>query len=329
MSTRIWVLTADYTCFNSLPGQMAGGGFLVFIKAAVGPASPPRCQNFADDVKTIQKALNRFSPLQGGPIVPLVVDGLFGPKTGGAIHHFQEKWGLKPKGWNVPDGIVDVEGPTIERLRKGPGALPNLPLEFLTRIPRVMEIVTAARAALTTAKTFYTLPGVSLFGKAAADKVDRHFHQNSTPSPLGRIEQIERIYLGMQTAIGFVPQGVVLAMDEPPGIAQGSYMFAFEGGYDHRGMDENWNGIPVGSIYLCPKSRTLTPDAFAYAMIHELAHYVGPSAPGIDDKAYFHKDSQKYKSLSPDLAFHNADSYAQFAFEAIGKADFNVDRHSS
>ena len=334
MSSRISELTANYTCFNSLAGQMGGGGFLVFIRAAVGPASPPRCQNFADDVRTIQQALNRFSPLQGGPLTPLVVDGLFGPKTGGAIRHFQEKWDLKPKNWKVPDGIVDPVGPTIERLRKGPGALANLPLEFLTRIPRVMEIVTAARAALTLAKSFYTappvvspLPSLSLLGKTAADKVDRHFHQNTLPAPLQRVEDVEKIFLGMQTAIGYVPQGVVLAVDEPPAIAQGSFMFSFEGGYDHRGIDENWNGIPVGSIYLCPKSRTLTPDAFAYAMIHELAHYVGPSAPGIDDWAYFHKNATKYKNLSADLAFRNADSYAQLAFDAIGQGDFNIERH--
>ena len=30
-----------------------------------------------------------------------------------------------------------------------------------------------------------------------------------------------------------------------------------------------------------------------------------------------------------DLAVHNADSYAQFAFDAIGKADFNIERHRS
>jgi hypothetical protein len=334
MSARISVLTANYTCSTSLAGQMASGGFLVFIKAAVGPASPPRCRNFADDVKAIQKALNRFSPLQGGPPVPLVVDGLFGPKTGGAIRHFQEKWELKPKNWQVPDGIVDPVGPTIERLRKGPGALANLPVAFLARIPRVMEIVTAARAVLTLAKSFYAtppsispLPSLSLFGRAAADKVDRHFHQNTLPNPVQRVEDVNKIFLGMQTAIGFVPQGVVLAVDEPPGIARGSFMFSFSGGYDHRGINETWNGIPVGSIYLCPKSRTLTADAFAYAMIHELAHYVGPSIPGIDDWGYFHKDATKYKNLSPHLALHNADSYSQFAFDAIGQADFNIELH--
>jgi hypothetical protein len=239
-----------------------------------------------------------------------------------------------PKGWKVPDGIVDPEGPTIRRLRAGPGPLANLPAEFMIRIPRVIGVLTAARAALTLAATFMgrtrrpgppgPIPTLNLIGEAEAKKVDRHFHTDGLASPRSRVAQIDTMFLNMLTAIGHIPQGVIVAADEPPGVAVGSFMFTFSGGYHLRGRNDTFEGIPVASIYLCPKARTLGDDAFTYAMIHELAHYTGPTSPGIDDHAYFHKDAQRYRSLSPALAFLNADCFSQFAFDAIGKPDFRI-----
>ena len=48
------------------------------ITSAVGDGFPPLCRNLAPDVQKIQAALNRFSPLEGGPIEKLVVDGICG-----------------------------------------------------------------------------------------------------------------------------------------------------------------------------------------------------------------------------------------------------------
>ncbi len=332
MPTSMSVLTANMTCVSRFPGA-GGGGSSVTIKFAVGNASPPRCRNLPDDVRTIQTALNRFSPLDGGPQPPLNPDGLFGPKTRKAIHHFQKKWGLMPKGWKVPDGIVDPEGPTIRRLREGAGAATNLPAEFMTKIPQVIVVITAARAALTLARSFLQrpksddpgpFPSLGSIGEAEARKVDRHFHIEKKANPIARLGQIETMFLNMLTAIGHVPQGVILAADEPPSTAIGSFMFTFSGGYHLRGKDDTFEGIPVGSIYLCPMSRTLGSDGFTYAMIHELAHFTGPTVNGIDDMAYFHKNPDKYRALSPDLAFRNADCYSQFAFDVIGKPDFKI-----
>ena len=42
------------------------------------------------------------------------------------------------------------------------------------------------------------------------------------------------------------------------------------------------------------------------------------------DFAYFHKDPQEYRSLTPDLAFLNGDCYSQFSFDAIGRRDFII-----
>ena len=330
MPFRMLVLTGEMTCVSRLPGS--GGGSTVFIRAAVGNANPPRCRNYPDDVRQIQAALNRFTPLEGGPQPPLVPDGICGPLTRKAIYHFQEKWNLEPRGWSVPDGIVDPEGPTIERLRRGSGARTNLPADFLARIPRVIGVINAARHALDLAKRFAgrgpepvgPIPTLGSVGESEAQKVDRHFHYKQTRDPIGRIEDIDRMFLNMLTAIGYVPQGVILAADEPPNIAQGSFMFTFPGGYHLRRPEHTWEGIPVGSIYLCPKSRTLRDNGFTYAMVHELAHYTGP-VDGVDDHAYFHKNPHRYRNLSAEESFRNADSYSQFAFDVIHKPDFNIE----
>ena len=91
------------------------------ISASVGQGGVNR----ANDVKTIQDLLNAARPTWGGPNPKLVVDGLIGPKTIGAIrqfqvHHFATVF--------RPDSKVDPGRRTIERLnevantREVPGA---------------------------------------------------------------------------------------------------------------------------------------------------------------------------------------------------------------
>jgi hypothetical protein len=323
--TTISVLTAVFDCVKRKSMGLSPGDSSVAIKFPVGPAAPPRCRNLPDDVRTVQKALNRFTPLDGGPVEPLKVDGIFGPKTKTAIYHFQKKWGIKPPGWKVPDNIVDPEGKTIKRLRAGGGTIPNLPLEFAERIPRVLQIVSAARAAILSAKTSYTLGSNSLFGQASLDRADRHFHVTKTKDPLRRLEEIDSIFLNMQTAIGYVPQGIILAAEEPAHFARGAIMFAYDNGYWRReATDVSKEGLHYGSIYLCPISRTLNQESFAYAMIHEMGHYVPPIGLEITDNAYYHKDPQKYERLDAEKRYRNADCYSQFAFDSIGKPGYKV-----
>jgi len=319
----------DFTCVqHTVPLDPTGGG-LVVISAPVGDAAPWRCPNRREDVRTVQKALNRFKPIDGGPATPLVPDGFCGSLTRKAIRHFQVKWNIKFQGKDVRDGIVDVEGPTIERLRKGPGASVTPPEQLERHLPRLLEILTAVRAALLLVRRHHQGRGGLGFGKLAAASFDRHFHANKTASALQHVSKVERIFLDMLVAVGHVPQGVILLADEPPEIAEAAFMFTFMGGYHVRDPDATFNGIHRGSIYLCPKSRTLNRDAFVYCLIHELAHYVAPASPGISHFGYFHKNPVRYRRLSPAQALRNADSYAQYAYDVVGKRDFNISRNSS
>ena len=136
-------LMTDFTCRVCSP--QGNHGQSVYIRSGVGDWPPPRCQNYPDDVRTIQAALNRFSQNEGGPIPPLSVDGVIGPKTKAAIYRFQRAWDIHPNGVgtgsDVVDGVVDRTGYTIQRLSGGPGRPIDLPTEMLARIPRAMQII--------------------------------------------------------------------------------------------------------------------------------------------------------------------------------------------
>ena len=329
MNNKAIIMTVDFTCRNGLLDIGAE------ISAPVGLSSrSSRCLNIPDDVRTVQRLLNRFPTIEGGPIPKLVVDGIIGPLTDKAIGHFQAKWKIVSKYSKQPDHIVDPGGKTIDRLKKGPTGKTGMPSEFMKNIPRVIEVITASRAALSLAKSHLIrgsssgpIPSVGEFSKAALARVERHFRVQKMGDPIRRVEAVERVFLEMLVAIGHVPQGVILAMDEPPEIAEGAFMFTFTGGYHLLTSKEDFKGLARSSIYLCPKAKTLDRDAFVYSMIHELAHFVGPKENGITDFAYFHKNQKNYFNLSPPLTLRNADCFSQFAYDAIGKANFNIVTH--
>ena len=81
---------------------------LVTLQGSVGRNG----RNLCDDVVQIQDALNRVGPANGGPIIPLAVDGFVGPKTIKAIADFQ-KTQFPDK---FPDGCVDPGQRTVGRL---------------------------------------------------------------------------------------------------------------------------------------------------------------------------------------------------------------------
>src|SRR5258708_4060479 len=160
---------------------------------------------------------------RGGPSPPLVPDGICGRLTKGAILDFQKKWkdDLLPF---LPDGIIDKDGPTIKRLRQGPGASATPAQQFAAHRARVAALTLAKTSPLLTGIPS-SLPSISDFSNAALEKVERHFHVRKTTNPLPQITRIEQVFLDMQRAIGHIPQGIVLFVDEPPSFAVGSFMF--------------------------------------------------------------------------------------------------------
>jgi hypothetical protein len=78
------------------------------IQGSVGQGG----RNLGADVKIVQALLNNVPTLQGGPSPKLVVDGLVGPKTTGAIFAFQRK----QFGQSHADGRVDPGQRTFNSL---------------------------------------------------------------------------------------------------------------------------------------------------------------------------------------------------------------------
>ena len=147
-------------------------------------------------------------------------------------------------------------------LRQGPGASATPAQQFAANRARVTEIITTAQAALTLAKTSplltgipSSLPSISDFSNAALEKVKRHFHVDKTAKPLLQITRIEQVFLDMQRAIGHIPQGVVLFVDEPRHLELDlSCSLPEEVSVIICGtMFSNGTNLPVDSIYLCPK----------------------------------------------------------------------------
>jgi peptidoglycan hydrolase-like protein with peptidoglycan-binding domain len=81
-------------------------------------------KNKDPDTRTVQQLLNKVPAGQGGPKVPLEVDGICGRLTRGAIHNFQ----LHHFGWSGADGRVDPSMQTLAKLNEfDPDPLPPSP----------------------------------------------------------------------------------------------------------------------------------------------------------------------------------------------------------
>ena len=121
------------------------------IEASVGRMGG---KNRPDDVITIQQMLNNVPKAEGGPIPPLAVDGLCGPKTIDAIQRFQ----LHHFGWKGADGRVDSGGPTLAKLDefdnpfssgRGPAPVTAATAMFCPHLGRVLATSLLARTVLT------------------------------------------------------------------------------------------------------------------------------------------------------------------------------------
>lgn len=76
--------------------------------------------NRTADVKTVQRLLNQVPAAKGGPVTPLVVDGICGKITIAAIRKFQQAYAAPS------DGCVDPGGRTIQFLNAWSVPLPGI-----------------------------------------------------------------------------------------------------------------------------------------------------------------------------------------------------------
>jgi hypothetical protein len=291
--------------------------------------------NLSDDVKTVQNLLDEIPIAQGGQKDDsgsggLVVDGICGPLTRAAIVTFQKRQFAA----FTPDGIVDPTARTINRMN-------------VLAFPEVDDILLAkGRAAVATAAhfisvtisrmTFVELAIRNPLGRGALfnnqkhlDLYNFHFHLDRSTDQLRDLNSVRDIYKLMLTVAGHVPRGpnqepaFGFVDVQPPNTTRASIPFAFTtpGGFlFQQGVEGEREGAleRADMIYLTRALLDLQEIAVVYALIHELAHFVGGRRGDIDhiqDRATVPRQNRQYARLDAFEASTNADSYSQYAFE--------------
>lgn len=312
----------DFTCqpFDFSTVEIASS-FNKKIFAPVGAGSTAR--NVELDVLTVKDLLNRVPSANGGPFPLLNMTAVCDHLMIAAIKRFQ----MVRLGMDNADGVVSPHGETLQALNFNPAGVVDLVGDLRPRITRLTEIITAARGALQLARFQLTRPKPSgglpsLSANPVLDKLNRHFHLDRSKDPLADFDFIDSIYVTMLTAIGYIPMGVEVFKTDVYNVPYLGY--SYSGGYElarrfqvvQQGLER---GANKGSIYLCSDLLSLDEEAVVYTMLHELAHFVGPTTrdKAIKDFGYAHKPG--YDALPPDLALRTADCYAQFAFDAINR----------
>src|SRR5215467_3578722 len=129
--------------------------FSISIGKSVGLGAPNDCE----DVKTIQKALNRFPESMGGPRPRLKPDGIVGKFTVGAIEKFQRRQ------IGFTDQKIDPGKRTINRINELEATVwvtvPDRTMKKVYEIivPQARACVLAADAALLSARLAFLSPG--------------------------------------------------------------------------------------------------------------------------------------------------------------------------
>ena len=331
-----------YCCYqvNGTCKESHTGPLYLDVKHPVGAIQTrgPIVGNQPDDVKIVQNLLNKMAVDQGGPAPLLKVDGLCGPLTIDAIKKFQQK--QFPT--RTVDKIVDPHHHTIYRLNTL--AFPEVDKDLITlgrnSIARVHSYILLAIHALENVETAWTMaiPG-SLFSDSENSKlVNENFHLDRSTDRLRDLRMIKGYFRTMTMVTGHQPAGP----NQKPGFGfldaqpkadyqDPSFAYAWAGGFLYRqgemveNLTEGDTSQAGDRIYLTRRLLTQPHDTMVYAIIHELAHFVGGRHGDIDyiqDRAYFHKQLFKYEHLSAYEATTNADSYGQFCWMVNRKTHF-------
>jgi peptidoglycan hydrolase-like protein with peptidoglycan-binding domain len=349
-------------CFGHMPDE-AGGGGEVQISGSVGLGG----KNKTNDVMAIQTALNEVSPANGGPAVPLVVDGIVGQKTVGAIAGFQKKH----LGWS--DGRVDPNGPTLAKLNAirgagggggggtappgksgGAGTLPPAtPAEnkaFIETIgkqlPEAGRWVSRARFAINVGIDVLKGRLPEGAGNTKLALLEKYYHIFDIPGPnqstkqIAYLENLQKVFFDMAVVIS---QSRIMSLNAMTGIGVGYFQadpddgkpkskkydaFTYFGGWHVKGT----SGLPRMSKQDNYAGRNLRQDTIFFpvshygnktdeyitlVVIHELAHFVGPSLSSFDRIGdHSNHGNANFLKLAPSVARRTADIYAYFAGEA-------------
>lgn len=341
MTHRCLVMIDENRCASAETlGATSGRKGATHIAKSVGKNGA----NIAADVKAIQSALNEIRPTEGGPEVPLAVDGLCYGKTQAAIHKFQATF------MQWPDDRIDAGGKTLARLNaarggavltalegaggaSGESVLPNpfvVPL-ILSLLPDVRKCLKAAETEFLLAMPFLTQPKSSPQREARMRRINLHFAIDSFPSPRAAFNEVFGNIKRSSLAIArhhSGPQAAFTGIFEPnrsEKMEKKARAYTFMGGFHRVGEKDSDLGLRLDLIYVCSRMAQRSRDFQVMSVVHEFAHFVGGEgiATGVDDYGYGWIDDPRMKRLVPWQRIHTAQSYGNFAFHcAFNRSPF-------
>jgi hypothetical protein len=284
----------------------------VHVKAPVGR----RGTNTQADVRIVQQALKLIpESLAGKPDIK--VDGFTGPITLGAIEAFQRRH----FGSDKADGTVEVRHRTVAKLS-------SLQPKKLARMTEGRRHLEAARncidAGLATAMLAGTAAGAG--GRAADALAEKHFLISGAPSKQAALGELRMLFGRMKQVFArqsaFGADGFTQHFEAEPFSNKGVFGFTALGGFNdsgqfgkifENGVEQKW--FRRDTIYLSAFFDVTTDDDRIQTIVHELAHFVSVGE-AIDDHAYGDHNGKAMAKLTTRQRLHNAESIANFAFEA-------------
>lgn len=315
-----------------LPAKKEGKDQIV-ISASVGI----NAVNSAKDVITIQDALNRVSPAEGGASPALKVDGVCGPKTKNAIQKFQ----LEQFGWSGADGKINPGGQTITRINDLLGFVkPDDTTDQIFQAAMTGGLmlakrwIGAAKVNLEIALNHVDQPkapltGFTQFGRDERMRLaNRYFRIDDFPAaerqPTLRrvwhtyslVQQVFERPGGLWGEKAFEIDSMGLYHKRRPN----SKAYAYRGGflYGGGGFERSDGKRRTDSIHIVRENIIHFADMrnAAFILVHELAHFCGDPPQNwdiVDFGAYGEPETPAVARLTIQQRVRHADSYSGFA----------------
>lgn len=120
---------------------------------------------------------------------------------------------------------------------------------------------------------------------------------------------------GVWGAAAFEPEPKLRATDTYAWCTPGGYFMPGQTGFAPMDAQETLFPIRMDTIYYTLGFIFMSIEARAYAIVHELCHFVSRE-PEIRDTVYAHKEPARFADLPAAQRLSNTDHYAMLAFEA-------------
>jgi hypothetical protein len=308
--------------------------FPISIGKAVGPGAPNECE----DVKTIQKALNRFPDSMGGPQPKLTPNGNLDRLTMGAIEKFQRRQigftdqKIEPDRWminRINELVLTIWMTVPDRTMKK---------VYEMILPEARRCVQAANAALQSARpVFDPLGALGALGTIAQavpalTMINRHFLLDQNPKAARDFEMISELFRKILTLLHLNVDGWERTFVPAPGRFSADSMATshvlamcrsnganMKGGRKAKAQDGSDVTLPNDKVMIMVPFTFASRDLQIMTVIHELAHFVGHpegSPNEIDDPPSGSSEPSEIANLPPQKRPRLAECYATFAFEA-------------